>query len=113
MLKHTQDVVVDDFVGSTAPGEAAPREDTGRSLRSGVPLSSAAVDVQLQRVEARLIDLAGADPELERDVHLYLRESCARFATARVRQFVPILVEREVRARLRARDLLLAEDRTG
>jgi hypothetical protein len=113
MLKHTQDVVVDDFVGSTAPGEAAPREDTGRSLRSGVSLSSAAVDVQLQRVEARLIALAGGDAALERDLRRYLVESSARFATARVRQFVPILVEREVRARLRAGEQLRAADRTA
>jgi hypothetical protein len=38
---------------------------------------------------------------VERDVRRHLAESCARFETARVRLFVPILVEREVRRRLR------------
>jgi hypothetical protein len=44
---------------------------------------------------------AGGDPVVERDVRRHLADSCRRFATAPVRTFVPILVEREVRRRLR------------
>jgi hypothetical protein len=63
--------------------------------------SPASVEDQLRRLEARLLAEAGGDPAVERDVRRHLAESCARFETARVRLFVPILVEREVRRRLR------------
>jgi hypothetical protein len=111
MLKNVRDAEV--VAEHTLPADAGCRDEIIRASRSGVSFPSGAVEAQLQRVEARLVGLAGGDPVLERDVRRYLRESCARFATARVRQFVPILVEREVRARLRARDLPRAENRTA
>ena len=113
MLNGRQDVIVDGSVGSTPPADAAQPQDTRSPSQGGTSSTSAAVDVRLQRVESRLIALAGGDATLERDVRRYLAESSARFATARVRQFVPILVEREVRDRLRARNLAGAEERTA
>ena len=59
------------------------------------------VDEQLRRLELRLLAEVGGDPTVESAVRRLLDASCARFATARVRQFVPILVERDVRRRLR------------
>jgi hypothetical protein len=56
---------------------------------------------QLRHLESRLLAEAGGDPAAETAVRRLLDASCARFATARVRQFVPILVERDVRRRLR------------
>jgi hypothetical protein len=113
MPNRRQDVIADGSVGSTPPADAAQPQDT-RSPSQGAPSStSGALEVRLQRVESRLIALAGGDPALERDVRRYLAESCARFATARVRQFVPILVEREVCDRLRARNVAGAEERTA
>jgi hypothetical protein len=113
MPNRRQDVIADGSVGSTPPADAAQPQDTRSPSQRGTSSTSAAVDVRLQRMESRLIALAGGDATLERDVRRYLAESCARFATARVRQFVPILVEREVRDRLRARNLAGAEERTA
>ena len=62
---------------------------------------AASVEEQLRRLESRLLAEVGGDPAVERDVRRHLAESCARFETAPVRLFVPILVEREVRRRLR------------
>jgi hypothetical protein len=109
MQNRSQAVIVDGSVGPTPPAEAARPQDTGRTSHGGTPFASAAVDVQLQRVESRLIALARGDATLEGDVRSYLAQSCARFATAPVRQYVPILVEREVRDRLRARNQAGAE----
>jgi hypothetical protein len=111
MQNHTQDVV-DRVVGSVPATEAGQPRDTGSPSPGRPSSASDAVEAQLQRVEDRLIALAGGDPALERDVRRHLMECSARFSTARVRQFVPILVEREVRARLRAGQLN-AEDRTA
>ncbi|MET0765155.1 MAG: hypothetical protein ABWY29_09840 [Blastococcus sp.] len=68
--------------------------------RRNVLGSPASVEEQLRRLESRLLAEAGGDPAVERDVRRHLAESCARFETARVRLFVPILVERAVRHRL-------------
>jgi hypothetical protein len=68
---------------------------------AGVLGRAASVEEQLRRLGLRLLAEAGGDPAVERDVRRHLAESCARFETARVRLFVPILVEREVRRRLR------------
>jgi hypothetical protein len=65
---------------------------------------AASVEEQLRRLEVRLLAEAGGDPAVERDVRRHFAESCARFETARVRTFLPILVEREVRRRLRDRE---------
>jgi hypothetical protein len=57
-------------------------------------------------LESRLLAEAGGDPVAEGDVRRHLADSCMRFATAPVRHFLPILVEREVRRRLRTEDRL-------
>lgn len=59
------------------------------------------VDEQLRRLALRLLAEVGGDPAAENAVRRHLDASFAVFATARVRQFVPILVERDVRRRLR------------
>jgi len=111
MPDGTQDVSVDGSARCTPPAEAAQSQETGSPSQGGTSSSSAAVDVRLQPVESRLIALAGGDTALERAVRRYVAESLTRFETARVRQFVPILVEREVRDRLRARRQAGAEER--
>ena len=114
MRERTLDVVVDGSVGPPPPrAELIRPQDTGRTAHGGTPFDSTGVDVRLQRVESRLIALAGGDAALECDVRSYLAQSCARFAAARVRQYVPILVEREVRDRLRARSQTGTGERTA
>ncbi len=95
------------------PVAPARDEEVRTSTRSESLVGAGAVDGQLRRVESRLLALAGGDPALEHEIRRYLADSCARFETARVRQFVPILVEREVRERLRATDRPSAEDRSA
>ncbi len=112
MRIHGSDVViVDDAI--PAPRREADRQHPGPSSPVGTLVGAAAVEVQLQRLQVRMVAEAGGDPALERVVSSYLAESCARFATARVRQFVPILVEREVRARLRAEGRAADSERTA
>lgn len=86
--------VDDDAVVATSP--VPPRADV---VRGG-----ASVDEQLRRLELRLLAEADGDPAAERDVRRHLADSRTRFETARVRTFVPILVEREVRRLLRDQD---------
>ena len=112
MRERTLDVV-DGSVGPPPRTEVARPRVTGRTAHGGTPFDSTGVDVRLERVESLLIALAGGDPALECDVRSYVAQSCARFATARVRQYVPILVEREVRDRLRARNQTGTEERTA
>jgi hypothetical protein len=83
---------VDDGGVVALPAVSTPPDVLGRA---------ASVEEQLRRLELRLLAEAGGDPAVERDVRRHLAESCARFETASVRLFVPILVEREVRRRLR------------
>jgi hypothetical protein len=79
------------------------RSDSGVPRLEREPGGGNQVDVeeQLRRLEVRLLAEVGGDPAVESAVRRHLHASCARFATARVRTFVPILVEREVRRRLR------------
>jgi hypothetical protein len=90
-----------------ASGGGMTVDDGGVAALSAVPTPAgalgraASVQEQLRRLELRLLTEAGGDPTVERDVRRHLAESCARFETARVRLFVPILVEREVHRRLR------------
>ena len=79
---------------------------TTTSGRAGLLGGTATVEQQLRRLESRLLAEAGGDPVAEGDVRRHLADSCMRFATAPVRRFLPILVEREVRRRLRAEDRL-------
>jgi hypothetical protein len=57
------------------------------------------VSAQLRDVESRLVDLYAAEDGEER-VRQAMATNRARFADARVRTFVPILVERAVRAEM-------------
>ena len=92
-----------------APGAATRLDDEPVVALPPVPLpvptppvrGGVSVEEQLRRLELRLLAEADGDPAVERDVRRHLAELCARFETARVRLFVPILVEREVRRRLR------------
>jgi hypothetical protein len=81
----------------------APRRETPPSADRTPPAApGSAVDDQLRRLEARLLAEAEGDADLEQSLRLHLAQACAHFATATVRQFLPILVEREVRRRLAA-----------
>ena len=102
-------------VGAALRPPVVPARDhgVGTSTRGELSGGAGAVDAQLRRVESRLLALAGGDPAREAEIRRYLADSCARFEDARVRQFVPILVEREVRDRLRVKDRPAAEDRSA
>lgn len=80
-----------------------PRSDseTPRPERAPSRANQVDVDEQLRRLALRLLAEFGGDPAAESAVRRHLDASFAVFATARVRQFVPILVERDVRRRLR------------
>jgi hypothetical protein len=88
---------------------APPRSAGGdgmRATRQGAAAAAllggtAAVEEQLRRVESRLMAEAAGDPALAGDVRRLLDDARLRFSSATVRQFVPILVERDVRRRLR------------
>jgi hypothetical protein len=67
-----------------------------------VPALHHSVDQQILRLEARLLAEADGDPDLEQTLRLHVAQACAHFASATVRQFLPILIEREVRRRLAA-----------
>jgi len=64
-------------------------------------LSSDPVDEQLARLEARLMGEVADDPVASMAVRSHLAVARARFADATVTHFLPILVEREVRRRMR------------
>ena len=74
-----------------------PEPRTGGSATAGVP-----VDDQLLRLESRLLAEAAGDAELEQTLRAHLAQARAHFAAATVRQFLPILIEREVRRLLAA-----------
>jgi hypothetical protein len=58
------------------------------------------VDEQLRLLEVRLVASAGGDQDRERTVRCHVADVRARFASATIRRFLPILIEREVRRRL-------------
>jgi hypothetical protein len=62
-----------------------------------VPEPRASVDDQILRLESRLLAEAGGDPDREQALLGHLARARAHFASATVRQFLPILIEREVR----------------
>ena len=68
---------------------------------TGTKVSPDPVDQQLREVEDRLVaQYSGRDALSEQTVRQHFAEVRARFAQARIRSFLPILVERGVRARL-------------
>ncbi|HEV7210548.1 MAG TPA: hypothetical protein VGN47_02415 [Blastococcus sp.] len=75
----------------------------GPSSRAGAPgpvRSAGPTEAQLGQLLARLLADANGDPAHERAVREHLAASCQRYATARVREFLLILIERDVRRRL-------------
>jgi hypothetical protein len=88
-----------------------PAADVGLERTSDLPAAAPATahrgselaDHQLLRVEARLLAEAKGNLDVEEDTRRWFALACARFAGAPVRQYLPILVEREVRERLRTR----------
>ena len=59
------------------------------------------VDAQLARLEARLLGEVEGNAIASMEVRFHLAAARRRFADARVRQYLPILVEREVRQGMR------------
>jgi hypothetical protein len=87
---------------TSALGEPLPRAGVREAAAPAAHLGGpAAVEVQLGRVESRLLAEAAGDSALAADVRRFLDDARLRFSAAPVRQFVPILIEREVRRRLR------------
>jgi hypothetical protein len=71
-----------------------------RSRRTGSLGGVQSVEEQLRRLESRLLAEAGGDPVMEQEVLRHLTLSRALFDSATIQQFLPILIEREVRRRL-------------
>jgi hypothetical protein len=64
------------------------------------PERAQSVDGQLRRLESRLLADAGGDRAGQEDVRRHLALVRSRFETATIRQFLPVLIEGEVRRRL-------------
>jgi hypothetical protein len=65
------------------------------------PMTTDPVEQQLRQVEERLLAEAEGDAAALLAVRSHLTAARALLANATVRQFLPILVEREVRRRMR------------
>lgn len=65
------------------------------------PATTDPLGAHFARVEARLLGEVAGDPVASMAVRSHLAVARARFADATVTQFLPILVEREVRRRMR------------
>jgi hypothetical protein len=72
----------------------------GRSMGNGFVGASGTVEDQLSRLEVRLLAEVVGDRVAEQDVRRRLDAARARFAGAKVRRFLPILIERDVRRQL-------------
>ncbi|SOC49543.1 hypothetical protein SAMN05660748_2271 [Blastococcus aggregatus] len=82
------------------PAPTAPRD------RAVVPVqrdqgSVDPVDAQLATLEARLLGEVEGNAMASMQVRFHLAAARRRFADARIREFLPILVEREVRRGMR------------
>jgi hypothetical protein len=75
---------------------------TVTGARAGILGGLVTVDEQLRRLESRLLAEAGGDPAREQALRRHLTTARDRFASATIRQFLPILIERDVRRRLAA-----------
>jgi hypothetical protein len=65
------------------------------------PVTTDPVEEQLNRVAGRLLAETEGDAGAQQEVLRHLTAARERFAHATVRQFLPILVEREARRRMR------------
>jgi hypothetical protein len=75
----------------------------GRPSRGGLFGGVGTVEDDLTRLEIRLLADAGGDPAAEQDVRRCMDAARTRFAGAKVRRFLPILIERDVRRQLAGR----------
>jgi hypothetical protein len=78
---------------------AAPGSTSGRGVAALLG-GARSVEEQLRRLETRLLAEAGGEAAAEADVRRLLAQARARFDDAPIRQFLPILIERDVRRRL-------------
>jgi hypothetical protein len=85
---------------TSAPSPGLTSGVTTASMRTGLLGRVQSVEEQLRRLESRLLAEAGGDPVMEQDVLRHMTLARARFGSATIRQFLPILIEREVRRRL-------------
>jgi hypothetical protein len=85
------------------PFRPEPMSGTRAPTRAGLLGGASSVEEQLRRLESRLLAEVGGDPAGEEDLRRHLTIARARFVSATVRQFLPILIERDVRRRLAAR----------
>ena len=74
-----------------------------RASRPAGPAQSDAIEQRLRTLADRLLAEAEGDPARQETIRSSLADVHARFATAAVRDYLPILVERAVRQQLRAR----------
>ena len=94
------DLALDRVVAEVPPPQSAPR-----GARPARPLPHDAIEQRLHRVAERLLAEADGDPARQETIRSSLADAHARFATAAVRDYLPILVERAVRQQLRARSV--------
>lgn len=95
----------------TVPSGEAPLVGSGDAQPSaGAPLprddffgAAGTVEAQLGKLTNRLLAEAEGDPLVEQRVRRLLSQAYERFAGARVRRFLPILIERDVRDQLGGR----------
>jgi hypothetical protein len=92
---------VQPFTPAAPPGPTSGVLAT--STRAGLLGGVQTVEEQLRRLEARLLAEAAGNRAMEQDVQRHLTLARARFASATIRRFLPILIEREVRRRLSGR----------
>jgi hypothetical protein len=88
-------------LATTVPSEPVS-VGTVTGARAGILGGIVTVDEQLLRLESRLLAEAGGDPAREQALRRHLTTARDRFASATIRQFLPILIERDVRRRLAA-----------
>src|SRR4051812_25130364 len=95
-----------DAGGAAIPAPRSVPDTAAEGPSSGPPVQSPggapAIDVQLRRLEMRLLAEAEGDAVREEALRGHVQLARARFESATVRQFLPILIEREVRRRLTA-----------
>ncbi|WP_166503487.1 three-helix bundle dimerization domain-containing protein [Modestobacter italicus] len=80
--------------------EGVPRPGGPVAARRDLLAGAHSVDERIRQLEQRLLAEAAGDPHRERDLQAHLAHARTRFASATVRQFLPILIEREVRRRI-------------
>ena len=88
------------MVSPPGPSSIVGGVPAGAARRPDARLPVVPTEKQLGQLLSRLLAEANGDPATEWAVRQHLAASCARYATARVRDFLLILIERDVRRRL-------------